>query len=151
MPWGLKRYQQARDLHFITFSCYHRAPLLDRPQVARRFSRGFRAVTPLVHRGGECRRNPIPMDGDETRADGNHFDSWPARRLRTQPPQKSRKAGAPGTGTPNSRIRADRLHNGQIGNVEVTKRNTEILRLTVPAVILLSWDWRRRLVQAGNW
>ena len=82
---------------------------------------------------------------------GNHFDSWPARRLRTQPPQKSRKAGAPGTGTPNSRIRADRLHNGQIGNVEVTKRNTEILRLTVPAVILLSWDWRRRLVQAGNW
>lgn len=28
MPWGLKRYQQAHDLHFITFSCYHRAPLL---------------------------------------------------------------------------------------------------------------------------
>jgi putative transposase len=29
MPWGLKRYQQTHDLHFITFSCYHRAPLLD--------------------------------------------------------------------------------------------------------------------------
>jgi putative transposase len=28
MPWGLKRYQQARHLHFITFTCYHRAPLL---------------------------------------------------------------------------------------------------------------------------
>ena len=28
MPWGLKRYQQARDLHFVTFSCYHRQPLL---------------------------------------------------------------------------------------------------------------------------
>ena len=28
MPWGLKRYQQARDLHFITFSCYRRQPLL---------------------------------------------------------------------------------------------------------------------------
>ena len=28
MPWGLKRYQQARELHFITFSCYHRQPLL---------------------------------------------------------------------------------------------------------------------------
>lgn len=28
MPWGLKRYQQARCLHFVTFSCYHRAPLL---------------------------------------------------------------------------------------------------------------------------
>ena len=24
MPWGLKRFQQAGDLHFITFSCYHR-------------------------------------------------------------------------------------------------------------------------------
>jgi putative transposase len=28
MPWGLKRYQQARDLHFLTFSCYRREPLL---------------------------------------------------------------------------------------------------------------------------
>jgi len=28
MPWGLKRYQQAGHLHFLTFSCYHRAPLL---------------------------------------------------------------------------------------------------------------------------
>ena len=28
MPWGLKRYQQTRQLHFLTFSCYHRAPLL---------------------------------------------------------------------------------------------------------------------------
>jgi len=28
MPWGLKRYQQARDLHFVTFSCYRRQPLL---------------------------------------------------------------------------------------------------------------------------
>ncbi len=28
MPWGLARYQQARQLHFITFSCYQRAPFL---------------------------------------------------------------------------------------------------------------------------
>ena len=28
MPWGLKRHQQTRDLHFITFSCYRRQPLL---------------------------------------------------------------------------------------------------------------------------
>ena len=32
MPWGLKRYQQARCLHFITFSCYRREPLLATPQ-----------------------------------------------------------------------------------------------------------------------
>jgi putative transposase len=31
MPSGLKRYQEKRDLHFITFSCYHRDPLLSAP------------------------------------------------------------------------------------------------------------------------
>ncbi len=28
MPWGLKRYQQSRCLHFLTFSCYRRQPFL---------------------------------------------------------------------------------------------------------------------------
>jgi putative transposase len=28
MPWGLRRCQQTDDVHFITFSCYRRAPLL---------------------------------------------------------------------------------------------------------------------------
>jgi putative transposase len=28
MPWGLVRYQQSGDLHFVTFSCYDRQPLL---------------------------------------------------------------------------------------------------------------------------
>jgi putative transposase len=28
MPWGLKRFQQAESLHFVTFSCYHRYPYL---------------------------------------------------------------------------------------------------------------------------
>jgi len=32
MPWSLKRYQQTRDLHFITFSCYRRQPLLGFPR-----------------------------------------------------------------------------------------------------------------------
>jgi putative transposase len=31
MPWGLKHYQQTRQLHFVTFSCYHRKPLLADP------------------------------------------------------------------------------------------------------------------------
>jgi putative transposase len=26
VPWGLKRFQQSRQLHFLTFSCYHRQP-----------------------------------------------------------------------------------------------------------------------------
>jgi putative transposase len=32
MPWALKRIQQARCLHFVTFSCHHRDPLLNEPQ-----------------------------------------------------------------------------------------------------------------------
>jgi putative transposase len=30
---GLERYQQAGDLHFVTFSCYHRLGYLDAPGV----------------------------------------------------------------------------------------------------------------------
>src|SRR3954470_8378191 len=32
MPWGLKRFQEAQCLHFVTFSCHHREPLLGKPQ-----------------------------------------------------------------------------------------------------------------------
>jgi putative transposase len=32
MPWGLKRFQEARCLHFVTFSCYQRAPRLGMPR-----------------------------------------------------------------------------------------------------------------------
>jgi len=31
MPWGLKRFQQSRQLHFLTFSCYHREAKLGDP------------------------------------------------------------------------------------------------------------------------
>ena len=31
MPYGLKRFQKADALHFITFSCFHRLPFLDAP------------------------------------------------------------------------------------------------------------------------
>ena len=31
MPSGLKRFQRAESLHFVTFSCFHRLPLLDAP------------------------------------------------------------------------------------------------------------------------
>lgn len=32
MPWGLKRFQEARCLHYLTFSCYRRAPRLGTPR-----------------------------------------------------------------------------------------------------------------------
>jgi len=28
MPWGLRRFQKSDQLHFVTFSCYHRQPKL---------------------------------------------------------------------------------------------------------------------------
>ncbi len=37
MPWALKRFQQARCLHFLTFSCHQRAPLLVTPHARRIF------------------------------------------------------------------------------------------------------------------
>jgi putative transposase len=33
MPSGLKRFQKAESLHFVTFSCFHRLPLLEAPAV----------------------------------------------------------------------------------------------------------------------
>jgi putative transposase len=32
VPSALKRYQQARHLHYVTFTCYHREPLLTRAE-----------------------------------------------------------------------------------------------------------------------
>jgi putative transposase len=37
MPWGLRRYQHTRQLHFVTFSCYHRKPLLLAPEARDTF------------------------------------------------------------------------------------------------------------------
>ncbi len=32
MPWGLKRFHQTRQLHFLTFSCYKRRPNFGTPE-----------------------------------------------------------------------------------------------------------------------
>jgi putative transposase len=40
MPWGLKRFQKTGDLHFVTFSCYRREPLLD-AKTRRMFERAL--------------------------------------------------------------------------------------------------------------
>ena len=44
MPRGLYRFQQSGDLHFITFSCYRRAALLQTPQVRRVFEETLEQV-----------------------------------------------------------------------------------------------------------
>jgi len=37
MPYGLKRYQESRQSHFVTFSCYRRQPHLCDPSICRIF------------------------------------------------------------------------------------------------------------------
>ena len=44
MPWGLKRFQEARCLHFVTFSCYHRATLLAAPRARDVFEQTLERV-----------------------------------------------------------------------------------------------------------
>jgi putative transposase len=44
MPDGLTRYQGNGDLHFITFSCFERRPLLARPRAPRIFEETLERV-----------------------------------------------------------------------------------------------------------
>ena len=44
MPWSLKRFQEARCLHFITFSCHHRDALLGTPHARDIFENAFEQV-----------------------------------------------------------------------------------------------------------
>ena len=44
MPKGLVRFQKARQFHFVTFSCYHRLPLLARPMAYSIFEQRLEAV-----------------------------------------------------------------------------------------------------------
>ncbi len=44
MPWGLKRLQQARQLHYISFTCYHREPRLARAAARELFEHTLERV-----------------------------------------------------------------------------------------------------------
>jgi putative transposase len=44
MPWGLPRYQQAKDLHFITFSYHPRRPKLGTAKARDAFERSLEQV-----------------------------------------------------------------------------------------------------------
>lgn len=37
MPWSLKRFQESRQLHYLTFSCYHRQPKLNNSEACSLF------------------------------------------------------------------------------------------------------------------
>ena len=44
MPWGLRRFQHAEHLHYITFTCCHRAPRLSSPAARELFERTLERV-----------------------------------------------------------------------------------------------------------
>jgi putative transposase len=44
MPWSLHRFQQNRDVHLLTFSCYKREPLLRTPAACRAFENTLERV-----------------------------------------------------------------------------------------------------------
>src|SRR6266487_2130138 len=44
MPWGLKRFQQTGQSHFVTFCCYHRRPLLAADAAMRMFEAALEYV-----------------------------------------------------------------------------------------------------------
>jgi putative transposase len=44
MPWGLKRFHQSRQLHFLTFSCYRRRPNFGTPESRTTFEAALERV-----------------------------------------------------------------------------------------------------------
>ncbi len=44
MPWGLKRFHESKQSHFVTFSCYHRRPLLATAAAKRVFEAALERV-----------------------------------------------------------------------------------------------------------
>jgi REP-associated tyrosine transposase len=44
MPWGLKRFQQSRQTHFVTFGCYHGHALLSTPSARHTFEKALERV-----------------------------------------------------------------------------------------------------------
>jgi putative transposase len=49
MPRGLERYQEAGDLHFVTFSCYRRLALLKTPATRELFERSLETIRCRYH------------------------------------------------------------------------------------------------------
>jgi putative transposase len=44
MPWGLERYHQSGQSHFVTFCCYHRQPRFIMPEPKRTFELALERV-----------------------------------------------------------------------------------------------------------
>lgn len=49
MPWGLERIHNPNHLHFLTFSCHHRLPLLNTPTSRNHFVQALERTRRLYH------------------------------------------------------------------------------------------------------
>src|SRR5579863_2220360 len=88
MPWGLKRFQQSHQLHFVTFSCYRRrANFVNDRRLA------LEQLPPLSDGRGGNGRDRIAMDGATEGEDGNLPEG--AGALEMKAPPKRSLDGAP--------------------------------------------------------
>src|SRR5579863_7691312 len=88
MPWGLKRFQQSHQLHFVTFSCYRRrANFVNDRRLA------LEQLPPLSDGRGGNGGDRIAMDGAAEGEDGNLPEG--AGALEMKAPPKRSLDGAP--------------------------------------------------------
>ena len=82
MPWGLKRFQQSHQLHFVTFSCYRRrANFVNDRRLA------LEQLPPLFDGRGGNGGDRIAMDGATEGEDGNLPEGAGALEMKTPPKQ----------------------------------------------------------------
>src|SRR5579863_9032091 len=92
MPWGLKRFQQSHQLHFVTFSCYRRrANFVNDRRLA------LEQLPPLFDGRGGNGGDRIAMDGAAEGEDGNLPEG--AGALEMKAPPKQSLDGAPENST----------------------------------------------------
>src|SRR5271165_5582937 len=79
MTQGLVRYQQTRNLHFITFSCYHRQPFLRTKQARSLFEdNGWPTLSSPQTR--------VPHPEHREGWEGNHLNPPPTFSLASRGP-----------------------------------------------------------------
>src|SRR5579863_6386154 len=82
MPWGLKRFQQSHQLHFVTFSCYRRrANFVNDRRLA------LEQLPPLFDGRGGNGGDRIAMDGAAEGEDGYLPEGAGALEMKTPPKQ----------------------------------------------------------------
>lgn len=82
MPWGLKRFHQSRDLHFITFSCYRRKRKLNSPESRRIFEQALERTRRqyVFYKQGVSRRLALRASEPFWQPRYYDFNVWSAKK-----------------------------------------------------------------------